>query len=69
MANVLAALVLSKDANDPVVLFLNVGLEELKGAQSVALLLNNVNPATASGIVNEGDPVPKARERENRHLV
>jgi hypothetical protein len=35
----------------------------------VALLLKQVNPAAARGVVNEGDPVLKAREREYWYLV
>jgi hypothetical protein len=69
MANVLAALVLPEEANDAVVLFLDVSLKELECVKSVTLLLKHVDPAAASGIVNEGDPITKARESEYRHLM
>jgi hypothetical protein len=69
MPNILTTLVLSEEPNDSVVLFLNVGLKLLKGVKCVALLLKQIDPAAARGVVDEGDPVSKAREHEYWYFV
>jgi hypothetical protein len=69
MPNELAAPVLPEDANDPIVLSLDVGLELLKGIERVALFAKRKHPAVAGGIVNESKPIAKASDRQRWHLM
>jgi hypothetical protein len=69
IASELAALILSEDANDPIVLSLNISLKLLKGIECVALLMKGKHPAMARGVVNEGEPVLIASGGERWYLM
>ena len=68
-ANELAALILPEDANDPIVLSLDVSLKLLKGIECVGLLAKCKYPAMARGVVDESQPVSKASGGERWYLV
>jgi hypothetical protein len=69
IANELAALILPEDANDPIVLSLNVSLKLLKSIECVALPTKGKHPAMTRRVVNEGEPVSKASGGERWYLV
>jgi hypothetical protein len=68
-ANELTALILPEDADDPIVLNLNVSLELLNGIEHVALLAKCKHPAVLGGVVNESKPIANARDCQCWHLM
>jgi hypothetical protein len=69
VANVLAALVIVQTLNGHAVLEFNKGLGRLERFENVRLALEQIDPPITRPVVNEGDPVPIAGQREHRNHV
>jgi hypothetical protein len=67
--NEFTTFIILQDANEIAILLLYQRFEELKRRESFILLSNQIYPAVAGAIINDGEPVPEAGVCKARHFM